>query len=410
MKTGDFKKVPRPAPSLSHIGDGVCSGCSACSCGCPQAAIHMVLNSEGFYRPSVREEMCNGCMLCLKYCPVNQADERDYHAPEEPDIFAAWSTDKGNHLASSSGGVFSELAKSVLENSGIVCGCAWGEGWTPRHILIDSMDDLASLKGSKYIPSFIHEGLFREIIDLAKEGTTVLFCGTPCQVAGLDLAAPAEARANILLVDLVCHGVPSLTSFHAYLDYRFGSRDHIEHFSFRNKELSVQTLCAIDRSGARYLKNCGEDSWFRAAMVYHLFLQKICFTCPFGNVPRTSDITLGDFWGIPEEWHHEKGDSLVLANTSKGKELIRHLARQRYIRILKSDYATASEKIGRIKGAVYPVPRLRHLAMGFIESDNYLSADTFCYLPMRMAERLTGALNRRLSSLKRFIPMTRRKS
>lgn len=409
MRDKNFKNVPRPAPSLIHIGDDKCCGCSACSSGCPQTAIHMVLNSEGFYRPSVLEGACNQCMLCLKYCPINHTADCEEKELAEPDIMAAWSTDKDNHLASSSGGVFSELAKSVLVDSGVVCGCAWGEGWTPRHILIDNIDGLASLKGSKYIPSLIHEGLFREIIDLAKEGKTVLFCGTPCQVAGLDLAAPAEARANMLLVDLVCHGVPSLTSFHSYLDFRFGSRDYINHFSFRNKEISVQTICAIDQSGSKYLKTCGQNSWFRAAMVYHLFLQKTCFTCPFGNVPRVGDITLGDFWGIPEEWHHEKGDSLVLANTPKGKDLVQSLVRQRNIRILKSDYSTASKEIGRIRGAVYSVPLLRRLAFGFIESDNYRRAANCCYVPMRFYERFAGSLNRRLARLKRLIHLTRKK-
>lgn len=407
MNPGDYKKVPKPAPSLAHIGDGACSGCSACSCGCPQAAIHMVLNSEGFYRPSVLEGACNGCMLCLKHCPVNHTDGCEDKELDEPDIFAAWSTDKDNHLASSSGGVFSELAKSVLADSGVVCGCAWGEGWTPMHILVDSIDGLASLKGSKYIPSLIHQGLFREIIDIAKEGTKVLFCGTPCQVAGLDLVAPPEARANMILVDLVCHGVPSLTSFQAYLDFRFGSRERIDHFSFRNKEISIQTICAIDTSGAKYLKPCGENSWFRAAMVFHLFLQKICFTCPFGNVPRPGDITLGDFWGIPKAWSRGNGDSLVLANTIKGKELIHCLVQRRDITVMKSDYPTASKKIGRIKGDVYPVPPLRRLAMRFIETDNYRKANRYCYEPMRIYDRFKGALIRRLALLKRFMPFER---
>lgn len=344
-------------------------------------------------------------MLCLKFCPVRAAGEDEGRGDmDEPDICAAWSTDRENHLSSSSGGVFSELAKTVLEKKGLVCGCAWGEGWTPRHVLIDSPDDLASLKGSKYIPSLVHARLFRDIVDLAKRGSTVLFCGTPCQVAGLRLVAPPEARANMILVDLVCHGVPSLTSFHAYLDHRFGSRDRIESFSFRNKELSVQTLCAVERSGARYLKNCGEDPWFRAAMVYHLYLQKICFTCPFGSMPRPGDITLGDFWGIPEIWHHQKGDSLVLASTPKGKALIRELVGRRSLRVIPSDYTTASKHIGRLRGAVYPVPRLRARALKLIASGEYLRADVCCRVPMRFYERSAGFLNRRLERLKGFLP------
>jgi coenzyme F420-reducing hydrogenase beta subunit len=383
-------------PCFTLIGDDQCTGCAACSNNCPQFAIKMRLNFEGFYRPFLQKEACNECVVCLRSCPVC-ADEKGV-APQDhmPEVYAAWSTDEKIHLSSSSGGIFSELAHQVLNDSGLVCGCEWGDNWTPRHVMIRDRSGLNALRGSKYIPSYISDDFYREIIKLTKAGTKVLFCGTPCQVAGLKLIAPAEAGSNLILVDLVCHGVPSLKSFWCYLNWKFGGRDALDYFSFRNKEISIQTVCAITKAGNKYLKTCGEDVWFRAAMVYHLFLQKSCFACRFGNIPRQGDITLGDYWGIPEQWHNPKGDSVVFANTNKGKELLHRLLQDRHIIVKESEYDTASARIGRLRGVVYPIPLLRNLSLQFIETDNFERAYRFCYLPIKISERITQGIKRRI--------------
>ncbi|MFZ5570358.1 MAG: Coenzyme F420 hydrogenase/dehydrogenase, beta subunit C-terminal domain [Thermodesulfobacteriota bacterium] len=380
---------------FSRIGDDECAGCASCANACPQSAIVMKLNQEGFYRPVLQEGRCNDCMACLRYCPVIEAMERPRIRNEVSEIYAAWSTDEEIHLASSSGGVFSEVARNVLSNSGAVCGCEWGDNWTPRHIMVRNWDNLARLRGSKYIPSYIDERFHRGIIDLAKAGTTILFCGTPCQVAGLDLIAPTEARKNLLLMDLVCHGVPSLKSFWSYLDWKFGGRNQLGSFSFRNKEISSQTICGITRAGDKYLIECGKDTWFRSAMVYHLFLQKSCFGCRFGSIPRSGDITVGDFWGIPEDWHDQRGDSVVFANTRKGKDVIGQLIRARHVIAKESEYATASKNVGRLRGTIYPRPIFRKLALAMIENGDYNNYYKFCYLPLSFAHRVIAAAKRR---------------
>ena len=397
--TQNSKYLENLAPCVSHIGDGQCTGCAACANGCPQSAIKMSLNREGFYRPLLQKEACNKCMVCLRCCPVNVgANQRDKQN-NIPEIYAAWSTDEKIHLSSSSGGIFSELAHHVLDNTGVVCGCEWGDNWTPRHVMIRDLSGLSRLRGSKYIPSFIHDQFYREIIKLTKAGTTVLFCGTPCQVAGLNLITPPEARANLILVDLVCHGVPSLKSFWCYLDWKFGGRDSIKEFSFRNKEISVQTICAITKTGDKYLRACGQNAWFRAAMVYHLFLQESCFACHFGNVPRQGDLTLGDFWGIPEQWHNPKGDSVVFANTAKGKKILHHLIQDNHITVKESDYATASNQVGRLRGSIYPVPLFRNLSLQLIEANSFELVYRFCYLPLKFKERVIQAIKRRVALL-----------
>lgn len=391
-----------PPPCLAYIGDGQCTGCSACANACPQHAIEVRLNPQGFYRPSLRAGQCNECRLCLKRCPVIAAMTSPPHEQkaEEPEVVAAWTTDELVHRTSSSGGVFSELARLVLQQGGVVCGCAWGEQWTPRHVIVRDWADIARLRGSKYIPSRVGEGFYREVIEIAQSGTPVLFCGTPCQVAGLKLIAPPSAREHLLLVDLVCHGVPSLTSFWRYLEWKFGAREHVTDFSFRNKEISVQTIYALTDNGIKYLKAAGGDIWFRLAMVYHHFLQQACFNCRFGGCPRYGDLTLGDFWGIAEEWHHTLGDSVVLANTSKGRATLAMLISKQQISAKQSDYKSAPKKIGRLRGTLYPMPKLRLVAMHFLTKGwSFTWVYYFCYLPVRFIERLCGFVQRRYNRL-----------
>ena len=53
--------------------------------------------------------------------------------------------------------------------------------------------------------------------------------------------------------------------------------------------------------------------------------RKSCGACHFCNTKRPSDITLADFWGwqrVSEDFNKDdKGCSLVLVNTPKGREL-----------------------------------------------------------------------------------------
>lgn len=391
-----------PPLCLSQTGDDQCTGCSACANACPRHAIEIRLNCEGFYRPSLRDGLCDECRLCLKRCPViavMNSPMRDAQPKEVPEVYAAWSTDEQVHRSSSSGGAFSELARYVLKQGGAVCGCEWGENWTPRHVIVRDWEGIARLRGSKYIPSFVEDHFYREVIDLAKSGTLVLFCGTPCQVAGLNLITPSSEREKLLLVDLVCHGVPSLTSFWRYLDWKFGSRGRLTDFSFRNKEKSVATICAQLENGERYLANVGADPWYRSGMTYHFYLQASCFACRF-SAQRHSDISLGDFWGIPNAWHDPLGDSVVLANTVTGKETIAQIGNQR-LSVRSSDFDTAARKSGRLRGgSIYPVPRLRALSMLLlVQGQSFAWVYYLCFLPTQFTKRLSAFIQSRSARL-----------
>ena len=57
----------------------------------------------------------------------------------------------------------------------------------------------------------------------------------------------------------------------------------------------------------------------------HIMFRRSCGECHFTNLQRPSDLTLADFWGwekVDTSFNaDDKGVSLVLVNTAKGKEL-----------------------------------------------------------------------------------------
>ena len=53
-----------------------CCGCQACQDVCPAGAVHMHLDSEGFWYPVKEEERCTHCMACERVCPMKHPEEK----------------------------------------------------------------------------------------------------------------------------------------------------------------------------------------------------------------------------------------------------------------------------------------------------------------------------------------------
>lgn len=190
-----------------------CVGCSACATVCHKNAITMIHDGEGFLYPEVDESRCVHCGLCQRVCPVKSFDGLTRSIDAQ--FYGAKECDEMERLSSSSGGVFSLLARRTLSQGGVVFGAAFDESLVVRHRCVDNLDDLASLRGSKYVQSEVGSCYEMVKCELAS-GRHVLFTGTPCQIAGLK-AYLGKEYMNLLSVDLICHGVPSPAVFSKYL-------------------------------------------------------------------------------------------------------------------------------------------------------------------------------------------------
>ena len=308
-------------PAIDLISENRCTGCYGCFNACIENAIDMRLNEEGFLIPHVDPEKCVKCGICQKHCPIiNTQLTRNFASPI---LFAAWSKDEEIRIQSSSGGIFTEIAKVILKDGGVVFGAAFDNSLRVRHFSIENEENLRILRGSKYVQSDV-DNAYQRAISIAMQGRPVLFCGTPCQIASLNtFFDPTDFKIEIYTSDVICHGVPSEFVFMSYLEY-ISRSEHLEikEFRFRDKTIGWKHY------GTRIIFSNGEE-WFQVhkrdpfmiGYLKNIYLRLICYECPFAKIPRISDITLGDFWGVPKELDDPRGVSVVIVNTPKGKKL-----------------------------------------------------------------------------------------
>lgn len=302
-----------------------CTGCAACYSVCPQHAISMHEDSEGFLYPVIDVDKCTDCELCEERCPVLSKDNLPINR-EKPDVYIAWHNNLEIRLQSSSGGAFTALATAVLNTGGIVFGAAFDDKFLVYHKPVEHLDDLKILRGSKYMQSRIGDN-FRQAQHFLDKGQQVLFSGVACQIAGL-YAYLGREYDNLYTCNLVCKGVPSPKVFRKYLDYmetRFDSK--VASYSFRDKRYSWALNEAItfingQKKYSSYFKH--EVPYYYGFAVESLFSRRSCYSCPFKGLPTVADITLADFWSIRKQepkWNDEKGTSLILVNSDKGNSL-----------------------------------------------------------------------------------------
>ncbi len=370
-------KNPVIRPILYVHNSSLCSGCGACAMACPEQCISMDFDGEGFLRPVIDSEKCMECRICEVSCPVLNKVEVN----TETLAFAAYNTDNYIRVHSTSGGIFSLLAKKIIKQGGVVYGAAFENDFSVAHRRIESEEQLPSLYGSKYVQSRLGNCMKMVKIDL-EDGIKVLFSGTPCQIAGLK-AFLGKDYPNLITQDLICHGVPSPKVWKKYLAFRRSkAKSDIKEICFRSKINGYRNPQFQIRfaNGVVSQENVGDNLYYRGFLL-NLFLRPSCYSCVFKSSTRNSDITLADFWGgehiSPDMITDDKGVSLVLVHSSKGRDMWEELSEDVVGR--KVDVDTALKHNGMaLKSA-----RLHPLRKAFFETYDNLELEEFYKIYLR---------------------------
>lgn len=308
------------------IAKGKCTGCGACENACIKNAIEMKSDECGFIYPEISADKCVNCGFCEKVC--NARIEINRNNSTEPSTFAAWSKNADTRFTSTSGGIFTELAKSILDKGGYVAGALYNVENMVEHSLVNDTEGLNKLKQSKCIQSNT-KLIYKQVKEKLQDRKIVAFCGAPCQVSAL-YAYLDKDYDNLITFDFICRGMNSPKAFKAWLseiENQKGCKITRVWFKYKENGWKNSPRCIrLDFSDNTYKVISGNDNLFMSGyLVYNLYIRPSCSNCDFKGIPRQSDITLADFWKVDANFDDDKGISMVLLNSDKGVKLFKSI-------------------------------------------------------------------------------------
>ena len=317
-----------------------CYGCGACENICPRLAIEMKNDEQGFRYPIINEAQCVSCGLCQRVCQI--AKEKKNLVVSVGDCYGVKSIDSIRRR-SSSGGIFTLLSDIILSQGGVCIGAAFDYSMKVVHRCAINDEERNLLRGSKYVQSNL-QYIFDEIVQFLEMGRFVLFSGTPCQVSAIKIFIETKKvdSSRLVLVDLVCHGAPSpkvWEEYVAFLEDEFKSK--LINYSFRDKKFGWKGYhIRAEFENGEIMGDNEETQSFVKLFNRDLMIRSSCYQCPYTCLRRVGDITIGDFWGIEEidaSFDDNKGISMALINTPKGKILFSSITHKSNVEIRKYD-------------------------------------------------------------------------
>ena len=327
-----------------------CTGCRLCESVCPKGAIKMKNGELGVSYPEIDGALCIDCGLCTRTCPVKKDFYNDF---AQQKIYAAVNKNKNYLLTSASGGVFSALAVKMLDNDGVVYGSAMVKDeqdiLSVKHLRIDNKQDLHLLQGSKYVQSDMN-GVYDNIKSDVKSGKKVLFSGTPCQVAAVK--SLCGTPDNLVLVEVICHGVPSQQLFTDYL--KTFNNSSIESFKFRIKETGWGLCAQLVTEHNKKRIPCNISSYYKMFLRCETYRDS-CYNCKYATNERVADLTIGDFWGVEKDtatyskikaggYEVTEGVSCIVCSTEKGMQTLL----QADLELIETDFESISRENGQL--------------------------------------------------------------
>lgn len=241
-----------------------------------------------------------------------------------PDTYAVWSKNSEIRYNSTSGGAFSEFARVIISDGGIVIGAKYNEHNLVEHAAVDNYSGIEELRQSKYLSSSVGDA-FKKVKEELAKGKMIAFCGSPCQVAGL-YSFLGKEYDNLFTMDFICRGMNSPKAFKSWLneiEKEKGGKAQKVWFKYKDGGWkSSPKRTRVDFEDGTYKVFEGENNLFmHGYLTSNLYIRPCCGDCHFKGVPRKSDVTFADFWGIEKELDDDKGTSMLLVNSEKGKKM-----------------------------------------------------------------------------------------
>lgn len=296
-----------------------CCGCGVCSLVCNSDAI-TINKINGFFQATVNLEKCIKCGACKRVCSFNGDIGTKL---DDAKLYESKSCSLDVLKNSTSGGIAYEILAESINNAKSVYGCAYDyENNEARHIMVtnNEYNDLKKIQGSKYLQSD-----FISNVQSVLESSQGVIIGTPCQIAGVDnYLRLKKKRDKFILIDLICHGVPSYLLWEKYLKEQ-GLFNTLEEVRFRNKEAGWRNIEIFLTDGINKISRKESIDLFYNYFDLQVCYMKSCYECNYRQSSK-ADLRLGDYWGKKYTKDDLKnGTSMVVSFTKYGEEVLRSL-------------------------------------------------------------------------------------
>lgn len=241
----------------------------------------------------------------------------------KPDTYAVWSKNTDIRFHSTSGGAFSEFAKVILADGGVVAGARYNDDNLVEHAIVDDYAGVEELRQSKYLSSSVGD-VYIHVKKALAEGRLVAFCGAPCQVAGL-YSFLGKEYDNLFTMDFICRGMNSPKAFKSWLnevEKQENSKATKVWFKYKDGGWKTSPKRArVDFENGQFkVFEAEKNLYMHGYLTSNLYIRPCCGGCRFKGIPRRSDVTFADFWGIEKEYDDDKGTSMLLVNSEKGRK------------------------------------------------------------------------------------------
>lgn len=242
-------------------------------------------------------------------------------------VFAGRLKDRKELEESSSGGAFTALSNWAFKNEyAVVCSSYDYTRHSQNFSFVYDAEQRNRARGSKYVQADSNIP-YHEIEKWIKsnKGKKLLFIGMGCQAAAVAKYAELKGiRDNILVVDIICHGGASPRIWREYIKNEEAEKGKVHYINFKDKRNGWERPVAIARTDTQEFELTKYINMYYGGDI----LRPSCHKCPFTTPERTTDITIGDFWGIKNsnpKFYDSLGTSLFLIHTQEGKKLFKEI-------------------------------------------------------------------------------------
>lgn len=308
------------------VSSYLCYGCGTCNVICGHSAITMKYNSIGRLCPVIDENKCTDCGLCRAICPA--LDEKGIQLPDTEDkyvghvenVYIGRATDETIFRNSQSGGMVTATVRYLFEtgkiDAAIMCRVVDEVEYTPKAVIVTSVEELGPCQRSSYVPIDIVSALKE-----AEQYNAIAVVGIGCHIQGIQALQDFGKKYNNRIkytLGLIC----DRTLCKTVTDVLYGNsyKHEKKRIIWRDKSRNYKYPQLLIKTNMGRLKELPQ--WKRHALK-DPFTNPRCRIC-FDKLNTHADIVYGDPWGMNNvDWTN--GMSLVITRTHGGVDVINEM-------------------------------------------------------------------------------------